>query len=239
MKFPLPAKSLPVRLCALAFATLMLSQSLQAVPIRVLAWNDEVAARKLAIADGKGSVIIEAMHPSKRTKPYHVAVGDKPITIQALDKTGADGKPAASAILIPQGTKLPLLLILPDAKAATGLRLFVLDDDVAGFPWGGLRFINASGSKLGFVCEKKPVVLPVSWTPVLFNPGGDNRNMEVQLFFVDQPAVPIYSAVWEQQQEVRMLIFIVPSEDPRQGPVALKMITEDRRIKEVPVPNPH
>ena len=208
----------------------MLSQSLHAITLRILAWNDEIAGRKLAIVDAKGSVTIEAMHPSKRTKPYHVTADDKPVVIQALDKTDKDGKPAASQILIPQGTKQPLLLLLPDEKAATGLRLHVIDDDTADFPWGGIRFVNSSGKKLAFVFEKKTVVLPASWTPVSVNPGGANRNMETKLFLYDQPAVPIYSAIWEQQQDVRMLIFIVAGGDPRLGPVAMKMIPEDRRV---------
>jgi hypothetical protein len=229
MKVLLLANFLPVRLRTVIVTTLMLSQPLHAIPLRVLAWNDEIAGRKLAVGDAKSSATIDAMHPSKRTRPYQVAAGDKPVVIQALDRTDKDGKPAASQILIPPGTKQPLLLLLPDEKAATGLRLYVIDDDTADFPWGGLRFINASGKKLAFVFEKKTVVLPASWTPVSVNPGGVRRNMETQLFIFDQPAVPIYSAIWEQQQDVRMLIFIVAGEDPRLGPVAMKMISEDRR----------
>jgi len=230
MKHPLLANLPAVRLRAVILVTLMLGQPLHAIPLRVLAWNDEIAGRKLALGDAKSTVTIEAMHPSKRTKPYQVAAGDKPVVIQALDRIGTDGKPAVGQVLIPQAAKQPLLLLLPDEKAATGLRLFVIDDDTADFPWGGIRFINASGKKLAFVFEKKTVVLPASWTPVSVNPGGANRNMETQLFVSDQPAVPIYSAIWEQQKDVRMLIFIVPGDDPRLGPVALKMISEDRRV---------
>ncbi|MCX6867995.1 MAG: hypothetical protein NTV46_17630 [Verrucomicrobia bacterium] len=188
MKVPLLANSLSARLRAVIVTTLVLGQSLHAIPLRVLAWNDEIAGRKLALGDAKSSATIDAMHPSKRTKPYQVAAGDKPVVIQALDRTDKDGKPAASQILIPPGTRQPLLLLLPDEKSATGLRLIVLDDDTANFPWGAIRFINASGIKLAFVYEKKAVVLPASWVPVLVNPGGANRNMETQLFFDDQPA---------------------------------------------------
>lgn len=209
---------------------LVLSPWLHAIPIRVLAWDDVVAARKLAISDSKGLVIIGDMHPSKRTKAYHVAAEEKPTFILALDKNDSDGKPAASAIIIPQGTKQPLLLVLPDAKAASGIRLLVLEDAVANFPWGAFRFINACGKPLAFSYDKKVVVLPVSWNPVVVNPGGGNRNLETQMFCMDQPKRPIYSAVWEQQQDVRTLIFVVPGEDPRLGPVAMKMISEDRRV---------
>lgn len=232
MNFPIQSKFRSVRLCAAILSTLMLSQWLHAIPLRVLAWDDEIAARKLAIATSKGIVPIEGLHPAKRTKEYQVTGGEQPVTVQALDKIDKDGKPIASAVIIPKGTKQALLLLLPDANADTGLRLFVLEDDVATFPWGGIRFINACGRKLVFVYEKKAITLPVSWTPVLANPGGTNRNMETQLFLVEQPERPIYSAVWEQQQDVRTLISIVPGTDPRLGPVAMKMISEDRRVEE-------
>ena len=232
MKSPIQSKFRSVRLRAAIFSTLMLSQWLHAIPLRVLAWDDEIAARKLAIVTSKGLVPLQGMHPSKRTNEYQVTGGEKPISVQALDKTDKDGKPVASAMIIPKGTKKALLLLLPDAKADTGLRLLVLEDDVTNFPWGGIRFINACGRKLAFVYEKKGITLPVSWTPVLANPGGANRNMETQLYLFEQPERPIYSAVWEQQQDVRTLIFIVPGTDPRLGPVAMKMISEDRRVED-------
>ncbi len=228
------ATSLNARWCAVTSAVLLLAQPLAAFPLRILAWNEEIAARKLAIVDAKGSMPVDAMHPAKRTKTYQVTTAGKPAWIQALDKTDKEGKPTASEIKIPEGTKHPLLLLLPDDRAATGLRLFVLDDDAANFPWGSFRFINASGKKLAFVFEKNAVTLPASWEPVLANPGGNNRNLEAQIFFFDQPASPVYSAVWEHQQDVRTLVFLVPGEDPRLGPVALKMIPEDRRVKEPP-----
>lgn len=232
MNCRLPAIPLGVRLCALLLTFLSPGWSLQATPLRVLAWDDAIAARKLALADAKGPVTIEGMHPSKRTRIYHVTTGEKPVQIQALDKTDKDGRPAVSEVIIPQAVMHPLLLLLPDDTAATGLRLVVLDDATTDFPWGTTRFINATGIKLAFVFEKKAVVLPASWTPVLVTPGGANRNIEAQLFVFDQPATPIYSAIWEQQQDLRTWVFLVPGKDPRLGPVALKMIPENRKVFE-------
>ena len=54
--------------------------------------------------------------------------------------------------------------------------------------------------------------------------------MEVKLFFRDQTDRAIYSAVWEYDSELRMLVFLVPGDDPRLGPVGMKMIPEDRRL---------
>ncbi len=100
----------------------------------------------------------------------------------------------------------------------------------SSFAWGSSRFINATGRQLVFGYEKKIVALPASWTPVQADPGGDTRNMEVKFFFRDEPSRPFYSGIWEQNSELRMLVFPVPGEDPRLGPVAMKMIPEDRRL---------
>jgi len=120
--------------------------------------------------------------------------------------------------------------ILPDEKAASGIRLFVLEDDAKDFAWGSTRFINATGRKVVFVYEKKRVDLPASWDPVQSEPGGDSRNMEVKFYFFDQPARAFYSGIWEQHPDLRMLVFLVPGVNPRLGPVAMKMMPEDRRL---------
>lgn len=218
-----------LRRLAIPLITLALTHPLLAISVRVLPWDNEVAAMRLAVADSKGSTVIDAMHPSKRTKAFQVVAGEKPMVIESLDRKDPEGKPFTNAIKIPEGTKQPLLVILPDAKSPTGVRLLVLEDDSANFAWGSTRFINATGKQLVFVYEKKVLPLPPSWNPVIASPGGAKRNMEVKLFFREEPARPVYSAIWEQNPEQRMLIFLVPGEDPRLGPVAMKMIPEDRQ----------
>jgi hypothetical protein len=213
-------------------AALILSCPLQAASVRVLPWDGEIAAMRLALADSKGSSTIQAMHPSKRTRIYQVTAGEKPIVIEALDRKGPDGKPFASEVKIPEGMKNPLIVILPDTKAPAGVRPFVLEDDVSNFSWGSTRFINATGREVVYVAEKKGLALPSSWTPVQSNPGGDTRNIDVKFFFKDETARAFYSAVWEYNKDLRMLVFLVPSDDPRLGPVAMKMIPEDRRLIE-------
>jgi hypothetical protein len=218
-----------IRLLAIAWVTPFLCRSLEAIPIQVLAWDSDVAAMRLAFGDANGSTVIEEMHPSKRTRTYQVSGGEKPLVIEALDRKTPDGKPCTSAVKIPEGVTQPLLVVLPDAKATTGVRLLVLEDNTTKFAWGNTRFINATGLPLVFVCEKKIVTLPASCTPVQFDTGGATRNLEVQFFFHDQPARPFYSAIWEHNTDQRMLVFVVPGDDPRLGPVAMKAITEDRR----------
>lgn len=77
------------------------------------------------------------------------------------------------------------------------------------------------------------MAIPAAWTPIQVKPGGADRNMQVQLFLHDQPNPPLYSAVWEHRDTYRNLVFIVPNEDPRLGPVAFKFLTEDRRVLEL------
>ncbi|MEO5712847.1 MAG: hypothetical protein ABIT37_05105 [Luteolibacter sp.] len=218
------------RLPATAFLVSLLCPALQAVPVRVLAWDDAIAGMRLALGDAKGSSVIESMHPSKRTRIYQLTAGEKPLVVEALDKKDPEGRPYTNEIKIPERIKQPLLVILPDAKAPTGVRLFVLDDDTSSFAWGSTRFINATGKQLVYVQEKKIVHLPSSWDPVQTDPGGTTRNMEVKFYFHDQPARAFYSAIWEYNTDLRMLVFLLPGEDPRSGPVAMKMIPEDRRL---------
>lgn len=127
--------------------------------------------------------------------------------------------------------KSPLLVLIPDEKSPTGLRQLVLEDNISDFQWGSIRLVNATGKKLVFKWDKKLAVIPPSWTPTDVTPGGANRNMGVQLFLAEKPDPPLYSAIWEQRDEFRNLVFLVPGDDPRLGPVAFKTITEDRRVQ--------
>jgi len=216
----------------LLFAAVVLSTVLStaAYPLRVLAWNDQVAARKLAISYSKGTEEFDDLHPFQRSRVFEInSTKEAPAVIQDLDKKDDKGKPIGAPILIPEGIKKPLLILLPDAKAPCGLRLLTLEDDLVGFSWGSMRMINATGKKLVFKWEEKNISLPATWTPAQVLPSGDDRNIEVQLFLEDQPDTPVYSAVWEHRSHYRKLIFIMPNDDPRVGPIALKFITEDRR----------
>jgi hypothetical protein len=219
-----------IRPLAFALATPLLGSSLFAIPVRVLAWDMTIAERPLAIGDANKSIKIEAMHPTQRTGTYEVVTGESPSGIVSLDKKGPDGKPFISPIKIPDGFKNPLLVLLPDENSPTGIRPFVLEDDTVGFTWGTTRFINAMPKEVIFVQEKKATSLPPKWTPIQISPGGENRSMEVKLFFRDQPDRPLYSAIWEQDNDVRKLVFLLPSVDSRLGEVATKMIIEDRRV---------
>lgn len=224
MKILLPSITLTCLLCC---------HSLHALPLRILAWDDSVAARKLVILSSKGTQELDRLHPLQRTPVYQISgTVDAPPVIQALDKVGPDGKPATMAIKIPEGLKNPLLLLLPDDKSPTGLRQFVIEDSVADFKWGSIRLVNASGKAMIFNWEKKLIKVPASWAPMDVSPGGKSHNMEVLLFLEDQPQAPIYSAIWEHREEFRKLVFIVSNPNQSESRVSFKFIVEDRRVIE-------
>ena len=222
-----------LRLLLCAIPVLASVPSLKAVPLKVLAWNDEVAARELAISHSKGTEELRDLHPSQRSKVYQVVPGEGATAVLvALDRKDAEGKPATSEIKITGGVRKPLLILLPDTKAASGLRLLVMDDDLAGFNWGSIRLINTTGKPLVFKWDKNLMAIPAGWKPVQVKPGGADRNMQVQLFRRDQADPPLYASVWEHRDTYRNLVFIVPNEDPRLGAVAFKFLVEDRRVVE-------
>jgi len=215
---------------AMLFPLIACLNQVGAIPIRVLAWDEDVAARKLSISSAKGVAEIVDMHPFSRTPPIQVTAGDSAPMLLAMDKLDADGKPAASPITLPPGMKSPLLLLLPDEKSPTGVRQLAIEDNAADFKWGTIRLINATGKKLVFKWDKKLAAVPATWTPTDVNPGGSSRRMGIELFLAEQPDPPLYSAVWEHREEFRKLVFVVPSEDARLGPVDFKTITEDKRV---------
>jgi hypothetical protein len=48
----------------------------------------------------------------------------------------------------------------------------------------------------------------------------------------EKPDEILYSAVWENDPQVRKLIFVLPGTKPQTKAVDLKIIPEDQRIKE-------
>lgn len=196
---------------------------------RALAWDYEIAARKLALVSGGNVFDIPEMHPRKRTTPLHIK-GAAPLMLRALDKNpGPDGKPVERACPIPDSIKFPLLVILPDTNHPTGVNIVIVDDDPATFRWGTYRFFNATPKEIAVLMEKSTLRVPVGWKPTDINLGGENRGIGVQMAFSTDLDHVIYSGVWEFDKEVRTLCFLLPGTDPRLGPMAFKMVDESPR----------
>lgn len=218
---------------ALAFVFVIFCRESQAVPLQALAWDEDVASRKLAILDSKGAKELLGLHPHARTEPLNITTSSgAPLRLQALDKLDEKGIPVAEIITISPGIKKPLVLLLPDDKAPTGIRTIVLEDDSSNFKWGTMRMVNTTGRQLLVKCEKKIVGLPESWAPVDVAPGGEARNMELIFALREKPDPVLYSAIWSHNANERKLVFIVPSRDVSQGPVDMKFIVENRAVVE-------
>lgn len=215
------------------FVLLFVSTLVSGASLRVLAWDEEIAARKLALVSGGTALEIPGMHPSKRTKPLSFKP-DAPVLIRALDKPpGADGKPIDRACPIPESVKFPLIVILPDSAHPTGVRLLVVDDNPSGFRWGSYRFLNASPKELVVQMEQKAIRVPVGWKPVDMDLGGETRGVGARIALSEAIEKPLYSAVWEYDTDVRILCFLVPGTDPRLSPVDFKAIPENRRVHDM------
>ena len=213
----------------LFLALLSLQGTLFAIPVRFLAWDDAVAARKIAIQNGTTVVEVPDLHPNKRSDALDGGAGGSPLQLVALDRDSEDGKPVTIEIKLAAGIQKPLVLILPDPKHVTGLRTFVIEDDATNFGWGTIRFINATGKALLVRHDKAIKKLPATWTPVDVDPGGEARNTGVQVALPEDTKSILYSAVWEHDPAVRKLVFIIPGREVRTGAVEFKIIPEGRR----------
>jgi hypothetical protein len=211
---------------------------LHALPIKFLPWDHGIAARKIGFSDGKDVAEIENLHPDKRSRAVVWAGGEVPPVLVALDRSSPDGKPVTTPIRIAAGMKAPLVLILPDPAAPSGLRSHVIEDHSGNFGWGTLRFINATGKELLVRNDKDIKTLSQSWRPLDLNPGGARRNISIQMAAKSDLNTVIFSAVWEHDPDVRKLIIVIPGSEAQSAGVDLKIIPEDRRATAVTAENP-
>lgn len=226
-------KYLSPRLIAPLLA-LVLSPVAGAMEFRFLAWDEQVAARPLAVLGGadKDGIGIKNLHPLKRSKAVEAKLSEANLLVRVLDKKDDAGKPIDFSVKVTANVIHPLVLLLPDPKAASGLRGYMLEDDVANFPWGTYRMLNGTGKELAMRLGSLVKPLAAGWTPLDLMPGG-NKPLPVEIAMRDT-AEPnsmktVYSAVWKPDPDVRNLVFIVPGTEPRLGPLSIKVIPENRK----------
>jgi hypothetical protein len=212
----------------LAFAGLC--ASLAAVEVRFVPLNSEIASRMMGVRDDKTLLTLKGLDAMKRSEPLSCAIGESPLQLVALDREDVEGKPASAAIVLAPGLKSPLVLILPDAEHASGLRTIAIEDHDESFQWGGLIFINTCNGPLMIQIDKEKKSLPEDQSPVMIHPGGTKRNMGVQITREEKPDEALYSAVWEHDPDFRKMIVIVPPKNEKASAFDLVIIPQDRRV---------
>lgn len=215
------------KISLLASTFVLASAIAQGANFRFLAWDEEVAARKLAVSEEKGIQPIKGLHPLSRSSEISVTLGEKGLVVVATDKTTADGKQAELRVERAASLKNGLVLLLPDNNAPTGLRAVAFEDSRDAFPWGTIRFLNATGKPMGLIMGRTRKLLPAKWDPVDIKPEGATSN-SFALYTQDDPKTPTYSASWTQDPEQRRLAILTTSTDARLGSIAVKVVPEHR-----------
>lgn len=199
-----------------------------AAPICILPWDEAVAGRKLSIAWGETVREVGYLHPAARSEPISVPTGSDSLRLVTNDRRDAEGNPLTLPLRPADGIKKPLLILLPDPKADSGLRTLIIEDDQGDFGWGTFRLINVTAHPLAFRWDKKGQELKPGWKATDIEPGGKPRNMEVFLYDKKDLENPLYRAVWEYRPDMRQLVFVVPSQDASMGPYQFKFVPETR-----------
>mgnify|MGYP000609007341 CR=1 FL=1 len=205
------------------------SAPLRAASIRFLPLDEEIAARKLSFRGAKKATKIKDLSAQKRSAAYPFVAGKTSLVLVALDREDSSGKPVTVAITLPPEISSPLILILPDAAAPSGLRTLAVEDSNIGFPWGSLRLINTTGTPFLFSYGGQVKQVSEAYAAMDILPDSEVHNMGVQLLKPEDPQAVLYSAVWEHDLNIRKLIFILPGADAQ--PLNLKIIPEDKRSK--------
>ncbi len=199
-----------------------------AAEVRFLAWDEEIATRELAVLADAGTKPVARLHPLQRTDAIEVAPANGVIRLRALDRKIAGGKPLDFPVTLEAGMTHPLVLLLPDPKAPSGLRGLAIEDSATVFPWGTFRLLNATGKSLACAIGKDKRMLPAGWKPIDVPAAGDSP-LPVWFALPVEPVKPLYTAVWKPDENLRRLVILAPGNDPRLGPLAVKVILEDRR----------
>jgi hypothetical protein len=199
--------------------------------IRFLPLTGEVAERKIGFQDDKSVAPLADLNAGKRSKAYTFKSAKKPLALVALDRERPNGKPAGVEIMVAPEMKSPLVLILANPDEPSGMRAMVMEDGVNGFPWGTLRFVNTTDKPLMIRYEKETKAVPGELKPFDIMPGGEARNIGIQVFAEDSPDTILYSAVWEHDPNLRKLVFIQAHTDPAQKELKLEIIPQDKRVK--------
>ncbi|WP_035601184.1 hypothetical protein [Haloferula sp. BvORR071] len=200
----------------------------RALDVSFLAWDEQVATRQIAV--GESEIAVKELHPLKRTEAVTASLlPSGELALRALDRKDSSDKPLTFTVKLGTGMTKPLVLLLPDTKAASGLRGFAIEDDTSSFPWGTFRVLNSTGKPLNLALGSIRKQLPVGWQPVDLQPEGE-KALPIAISTTEAPQEPLYTGIWKAEREVRRLVFIVPGTEPRLGPLAIKVIPEDRRI---------
>lgn len=202
-----------------------------AANIRFLPLNEDVAGRKIGLQDSKHLTELKDLNLKKRSEAYACDINGKPPILLALDRERPNGNPAGVEIPLAADMKAPLVLILAEPDSPAGMRVIVIDDGETGFPWGCLRFVNTSDKPLMIRFDNNTMAIPESFAMINVEPGGEARNIGVQVFSKETPDTVLYSAVWEHDPNLRKLVFIVPAADPTSKELTLDTIPQDKRAK--------
>jgi hypothetical protein len=216
-----------MKLMLLSFFVILGFASAAANEVRILAWDDSVATRPLAWIQGEEYIEISGLHPLRRSKSYPLTGSDAPVVIRALDRMQGEEKTAAELrCAVDPKFRRPLLILLPDPVAPSGLRGLVIEDDMSSFGWGSMRFVNASGTDVVVQVERKAARVPAGWKPVDINPGGLSRNVGIRIALAGTIETPAYTSVWDHRDDARSLIFVLRGGESRLGSLVVKAVPE-------------
>ena len=213
-------------LAAVFVVLLFVMAEAQAYSIRFLAWDHEVASRKVSVRNGGKDRMIADLHPDKRSAVIAGIAADSELFLVTPETMGADGQPATLRVNIPPGVEDPLVILLPDSGSASGLRAFTMEDSSGSFRYGTTRFFNTTGKPLMVRYEKSLLRLDKPWEPVDAAPGGGARNTAIQVAAAGSPPSVLYSTIWEYDPGARKVAIIVAGTPADPGPIAVKIISE-------------
>ncbi len=148
------------------------------------------------------------LNPRSRSQAYSYT-GPNPLTF-FIARKGSQGEtqylPIVSASL-PAESGEYLLLFVPSPEKRQ-FEVFALDDSLASFPWGSVRFFNMTSRNLGLLFDGEKIPLRPLEARTSSSKTDRKRVHLAILAIRDEKLRDIYNAQWGQDSRSRNLVFI-------------------------------
>lgn len=160
----------------------------------------------------------------------HFYSGEETIAFFTLvsDGNGGDRRVIQGRAKIPEGVDQALFCFFPDADSGKGRlpwNIYVMDDSLAAFGGGDIRFVNFTTQPVVGVLDEETLRLKPGALETVAPDSNKEKGVGVKLAaYLGEKWEPFFSARWPYREKVRLLVLFLPEEGT--GKVTMKAIPQ-------------
>ncbi|WFB36257.1 hypothetical protein P3T73_00580 [Kiritimatiellota bacterium B12222] len=202
------------------------------VHVRLLSWSEE-PLQELYLQTDEDVFVPLSLRSNRRSTGYELYdSGVLRIYTDAVDAEGNAMKIPVLQTPISSDIREPLVILFSSmVEGKPTYRATVMEDAESAFPFGSYRVINLSGYPLAFDLDGNAHRLESRASTLVQPQAQERENIAVQ-FYVIEAGTPVLvrQTYWRHQPTQRMLIFVMPSQNPQHSDYILYTISEREAV---------